>query len=203
MNPPKSTASMRWFLLAAIVGHVGPTLAAGTSVQYQVRSLGQNKYEMTYTVSNVSLASGVNVLSLDFDPSVVDETTIAVVAPTSTDWTTQVLYSVPGLPAQFDATKSGSGLGTTDPEAKLTVQFNWTGTGQPAAQNFTVWNPTTYALVETGTSTELVVPAPPAPAPVHSSGGGAASIWWTLALLGAVFALARPADARRKPGWGG
>jgi hypothetical protein len=161
-------------------------VAAPVSVDYSLTSLtAPNRYQYSYTLTNVSLATPVSWFSVDFDPALFDEASLVITSTGLGNWTEQVLGSVPGLPAQYDAYKTtGTPIGIGDSEAGFRIEFTWLGAGTPGSQAFTVYDPATLAVLDTGLTTLVGVP-PPTGIPEPSS------LMLVLLALGTTVALTR------------
>jgi len=128
--------------------------AAGPPVEvdYELKALTEPfHYEYVYTLKNNSLALAPSWFSIDFDTARYDESSLKVTSTGKSSWTEQVLASVPGLPAQYDAYKSvGMGPASGGSESGFTVQFTWLAPGSPGSQAFTIWDASTLDIVTTG-----------------------------------------------------
>lgn len=148
-------------LTASTPGSAGPV-----SIDYELTLLAAPaRYEYRYTVTNLSLLTPVSWFSIDFDTALFDETSLAITSVGHSDWSESLLASIPvfGVPAQYDAYKTiGTGLAVGDSEAGFTVQFTWLGTGLPGAQAFTVYDPATLDVLDSGGVTTAVGTPPPA-----------------------------------------
>lgn len=139
--------SIRQWMVGLAVGLGGlvasaPSTAAFVDLSYQVVSLGTpGRYEYRYTITNTSLASPLSWFSVDFSTSLYEESTLAVTSTGTSDWAEQILGSVLGNPAQYDAYRTvGAGLGIGQSFSGFAVAFTWLGAGTPGAQAFTVYD---------------------------------------------------------------
>lgn len=162
------------------------TVAAPVTIDYELVALATpSTYEYRYTITNNSLATSVDGFSIDFDPTLFDETSLAVTSTGVGNWFEQILASVPGLPAQYDALKvSGVPLGIGDSESGFAVQFTWLGTGTPGSQGFTIYDSATFDVLDTGVTTAAGVPPNPVPEP-------SSAVLTLLALVGTAAATRR------------
>ncbi len=147
-------------LLAAIPGYA-------TTINYNLTSFGGNNYQYDFTVTNDgSLGAGVPIQLFDilFDPGLYDETslTVASSAAIDADWAQQFLASAPSVPAAYDAFALGAGISDGTSLSGFAVQFTWLGvTSGPGPVDFEVYDPNSFALLETGTATSPAgVPEP-------------------------------------------
>ena len=141
--------------------------AAAITVDYQLTSLAApSRYEYLYTITNDSLASPLSWFSIDFDTALYDESSLVISTAGLGDWSQLMLASVPGLPAQYDAyNTAGTGLAVGESLTGFKVEFTWLGAGTPGSQAFTVWDPGTLDILDTGTTTASVAPPTPLPEP--------------------------------------
>ena len=167
VSPFRLCASSVAGLLALMVAT--PSLAASVTVDYELNALAApSQYEYRYTITNVSSASPISWFSIDFDIALYDESSLLIASVGLGDWSEQMLASVPllGVPAQYDAYKTiGSALGIGDSETGFTVQFTWLGAGTPGSQAFTIYDPATLNVLDTGVTTSVGAPPPPPPPP--------------------------------------
>lgn len=141
--------------------------AAAVSIDYQLTSLAApSRYEYLYSITNDSLASPLSWFSIDFDTALYDESSLVISTVGLGDWSQLMLASVPGLPAQYDAyNTAGTGLAIGSSLTGFKVEFTWLGAGTPGSQAFTVWDPGTLDILDTGTTSASVAPPPPTPLP--------------------------------------
>lgn len=160
--------------------HAGPV-----SIEYELASLGGTQYEYRYTVMNVSLGTPVEWFSIDFDPALFDESSLAISSTGTGDWSEIILGSFLAVPAQFDAYYlGGNPLGVGDSASGFAVRFSWLGPGTPGAQMFTIWDTASADILYTDVTT--AVNEPPVGVPEPASGALA------------VIALAAAGAARRR-----
>jgi hypothetical protein len=187
MSQLTKTTSSRLACALTLLAASAVNVAAPVSVDYSLTSLAApGRYQYSYTLTNVSLATPVSWFSVDFDPALFDEASLAITSTGLGNWTEQILGSVPGLPALYDAYKTkGTPVGIGDFEAGFKIEFTWLGAGTPGNQAFTVYDPATLAVLDTGLTTLVGVP-PPTGIPEPSS------LMLVLLALGTTAALSRP-----------
>lgn len=136
---------------------------ATVSIQYSVVPLGGNVYKYVYSISNSGGSPAVQLFDILFDTSLYQESSLQIVtpAPLSTQWTQQILHSVPpALPAGYSALALSGGIPAGSTVSGFAVQFTWLGSGVPGAQPFQIFD-TSFNLLQSGASTQapLTVPA--------------------------------------------
>jgi hypothetical protein len=163
--------------------------AAAVSIEYSLVVLGApGRFEYQYTVKNLSLPTDVAWFSVDFDPYLYDETSLAITSTGTSTWSEQLLSSISvlGVPAQYDALKTaGPALEIGESESGFSVAFTWLGAGTPGSQGFTVYDVNTFDVLDAGATVTAVV-TPPNGLPEPSSAGLV-----TLALVGLTAGLRR------------
>ena len=181
----------RWSVSLIALAATLPSIAGPVTIDFDLNALSApGRYEYRYTVTNVALATPVNWFSIDFDPALFDDNSLAITSFGLGNWAEQVLGSVPGLPAQYDAYKtSGAALGVGDLEAGFAVQFTWLGVGTPGSQAFTVYDSATLNVLDTGVTTAAATPPNPLPEPSTAALA-------LLALCGAAAAARRRSDLK-------
>jgi hypothetical protein len=135
-------------------------------INYDLVSLGGTSYRYEYTVTNDGSlgATPIEWFDILFDPSLYDETSLTIVTPDppASDWDETFLQ--PGLlvPVDYDAYAKSGGITNGTSVSGFAVQFSWLGTGTPGAQPFEVYDTSTFALVGSGSTTNIgaVVPEP-------------------------------------------
>jgi hypothetical protein len=173
-------------------------VAALLAIDFQVSALGSSRYQYRYTVTNVSPVSSPTLVSgftVDFDPALYEESTLLITSAGLADWSEQILGSVDlgsGVffsPAQYDAYKiGGAPLGAGDSATGFTVEFTWLGAGTPGSQAFSVFDPVTLDVIETGPTQLDSAPAVPEPSSI------------TLGLLALFGAVSRQRGVARRIG---
>jgi hypothetical protein len=165
------------------------TLAAAVSVQYSLVPEGGNVYRYVYTVTNDgSLGGGAAVMLFDilFDASQYQGLTI-VSSPSISpaQWSQTILSAVPGLPAAYDSFALQGGISAGTSVTGFSVQFTWLGSGLPGAQPFQISNPSTFTVLQSGTTFQAASTVPTAST-------------WSLILIGVGLALTAAKQARAK-----
>lgn len=148
--------------------------AAAVSIEYSLVALGTpGRFEYQYMVKNLSLPTALSWFSVDFDPYLYDESSLAITSTGTGAWSEQLLASISvlGVPAQYDAMKTaGAPLEIGESETGFSVAFTWLGAGTPGSQGFTVYDANTFDVLDAGATTTAVV-APPNGLPEPSSAG--------------------------------
>lgn len=170
-------------LTAALL--IGAPSAEAILLDATLVSLGGSTYRWDYILTNDgTLGAGVAVASFDivFLQSAI--TGWSEIGADNTAWTE---YSAPALGDDFFGADADAGAEITvgDSEA-FSVTFDWNGALPLGSQAYNIYDPTTFAVLETGWTTVAAVPSP----------STAALLWLPLmALLAKRFA--RPSQRNR------
>ena len=141
-----------------------PLSSYAVSVQYSLSSLGGDNYRYDYTLINDgSLGAGValELLDINFDPALYLESSLNIVSSPSlsSDWDQYILGSAPSVPAAFDIYALTGGVADGASLGGFSVEFTWLGgPAGPAAQSFEVFDPLSFASLESGTTTLVPLP---------------------------------------------
>jgi len=160
-------ASLLPLVLLACMPHAE---AGPVSISYELTALAApDRYEVRYTVANLALPTPVSWFSIDFDVAQYDESTLQITSSVP-GWSELILGSVLGTPAQYDAYQhAGTPIGIGDSLAGFAVQFTWLGSGRPGSQAFTVYDPGTLDVLDSGRTTAAGDPPTPVPEPGTAS----------------------------------
>lgn len=164
--------------------------ALAINITYSLTSLGGNNYRYQYSLfNNGSLGAGVAVGGFDiaFNPASYSEPSLTIVTPAAlqADWSEQIIPSFLAVPTVYDVLALSGGLADGATLSGFAVEFQWLLSGLPGPQSFEIFDPITFAVLESG----LTVAADgPGPTPTPEPG--------TLALL--IAALAGSALATRR-----
>ncbi len=146
-----------------------PLTSHAINITYNLVALGGNNYRYDYTVQNDgTLGSGVAVelFDINFDTSLYQESSLVISTqpPLSTSWDENILASAPGIPAVYDVFALSGGIGDGASATGFSVAFTWLGGQQaPGSQSFDIFDPNTFALLESGATTaSSTVPVPAA-----------------------------------------
>jgi hypothetical protein len=131
------------------------TVAGTISVSYNLVSLGGNVYRYVYSITNNGSVGGgapVQLFDVLFDTSLYREPSLQIVTPSSlqAQWSEELLASLPGVPAAYDALALRGGILAGSTVSGFSVQFTWLGSGVPGSQPFQVFDPVTFQLLQTG-----------------------------------------------------
>ncbi len=188
-----------------------PSIAGFVTIDFDLAALAMpGRYEYRYTLTNVSLAAPLSWFSVDFDTALYDESSLAITSVGLGDWSEQLLASVSvlGVPAQYDSYKtSGASLGIGDTQTGFAVEFTWLGVGRPGSQAFTIYDPATLNVLDSGLTTAVGAPPPPNGAPEPSTAalvllalcGAAAGRRHSVRDAGSLMSAPRPAGAGLPP----
>ena len=141
-----------------------PALAA-VSIQYRLVPMGGNVYRYVYSITNTGSGS-VQLFDIYFNTALYDESSLQIVSPANIQlaWSEKKLVSLPGVPVAYDALALQGGIPAGGSASGFSVQFTWIGSGTPGSQAFDIFNPTTFAKLESGTTAPepaSTVPLPP------------------------------------------
>ena len=153
--------------------------SAAVSIQYTVVPMGGNVYRYVYSITNNGPGASLQLFDILFDTSLYLESSLQIVSPPAINaqWSQQILHSVPfAIPAAYDALAIAGGIPAGATVSGFSVQFTWLGSGTPGAQPFQVFDPITFALLQSGNTTAAQV----APIPSLST--------WSFGLLGLALA---------------
>ena len=150
---------------ACLLGLFLATPAHAIAIQYDLTALGGNGYRYDYMITNDgSLGAGIPVELFDiyFDPALYLESSLNIVTPgpLMLSWDETILSSGVLVPAAYDAYALNGGIADGSFATGFAVAFEWLGLGLPGEQVFDIFNPTTFALLETGTTRALAIPLP-------------------------------------------
>src|SRR5689334_6696940 len=142
-------------LLLAASAHAGSAV-----VLYQANSLGGGLFRYNYSIfNNTALGPGVPIVLFDilFDPTQYLESSLTAVTqpPLSTQWSEQFLTSVPPVPAAYDVSGLTGGIPDGAIVSGFSVQFLWLGQGTPGDQPFQIFDPETFDLLASGTTSAV------------------------------------------------
>jgi hypothetical protein len=137
--------------------------SGAVSIQYDVVQVSGNVYRYVYSITNSgNSASPVRLFDILFDTSLYQESSLQIVTPNPlhTQWSEQLLASAPAVPAAYDALSLTGGIPPGTTVTGFSVQFTWLGSGTPGNQPFQIFDPNTFAILQTGTTgVPLPVPA--------------------------------------------
>ncbi len=143
-------------LSAALILLSFQAVADSLPFTYSLVNLGSGEYQYDYSIyNNGSLGAGVAVqlFDIDFDPVLYSNLSIVTPNPLASQWTEQIFGAVGSSPAFFDvSTPTNGGIAVGDTVSGFAVDFDWLGTGQPASQPFQVYDPNSFAELQSGNS---------------------------------------------------
>lgn len=151
-----------------------PLTSQATLIEYDVQNFAGNTWEYTYTVTNDTLASDIELIDVFFTLGLYEN-----LAPTVTPagWDPLVFQPDPAIPADglYDVLALFvPGIAPGDTLGGFGVQFDFLGTGTPSDQFFEIVDPFTFAPVDSGsTQASSTGPAPvPEPSTIWLAGIG-------------------------------
>ncbi|PKG99732.1 PEP-CTERM sorting domain-containing protein [Paraglaciecola sp. MB-3u-78] len=133
--------------------------AKAVYIEYELNLVNGNTYQYDYTIFNDDIAAGIEEFAIFFDYNTTEN--LAVVASPAV-WDSLVIQPDTGLPDDglFDSLALASPISLGGSLGGFSVQFDWLGSNSgPVAQAFEVYNPSTFAVLASG-STLSSVPEP-------------------------------------------
>ncbi len=160
----------RIFPLGALLASLTLLASSANAIQITsgLTSLGGNQYRYTYTVENDgSTGAAVELFDIFFDPALYDESSLAITTsdPPASDWDELILASGILLPAAYDVFALAGGIPIFGSESGFAIDFVWLGTDAPGTQPFSIYDPLTFELLESGI-TSFDSPSIPEPSPI-------------------------------------
>jgi len=144
-------------LLAALA--IGTaTDANATLIEYELTNLSGNRWEYAYTVTNDSLGSVLEELTIYFDVTLFENLAVTESPP---GWDSLVIQPDSGLPADglFDSLATLGRLAPAGTQSGFRVAFDFLGTGTPGAQPFEIVEPATFDVLDSGQTTAIPEPS--------------------------------------------
>ena len=137
-------------------------IAGTVEIDYTLSNLGSGVYRYNYSVdNNGSLGAGVAVdlFDINFDPSLYQSPVIVPPTPPS-QWSEMILDSVgSAIPVAFDVEGTSGGIPVGDTANGFAVTFTWLGKGLPGSQGFEIYDPVSFALLQSGQTDPVPEPS--------------------------------------------
>jgi len=178
-----STSLRQSRLTVAILLALTAKGATAIEIDYALTALGGSDYRYDYTLTNDgTLVAGVAVESFDIEFPTSLITGWTEIGSDPHDWDE---FSFPTLGDDlFGADALTGGIADGD-SASFSVSFGWSDVGTPGAQLFTIYDPFTFDVLESGLTRMASVPSPGA---------------LFLMGVGAIVLLLTRGASRRRPG---
>ncbi len=140
---------------ASFLASAAPCFASPADIEYLLTHLTGDRWQYTYTVTNESLAVGVEEITLWFAFDKYENLAITTPDPPSSLWDEILVQPEPLLhfDGYYDALTLGSGIPVGQSVGGFSVAFDWLGAGVPGPQPFDIVDPDTFATLHTGTTT--------------------------------------------------
>jgi hypothetical protein len=138
------------------------------SISYTLVPMGGNSYKYVYSITNNGTLTGsapVQLFDILFDTSQYQESSLQIVTPPNLNaqWSQEILTGIPpAIPAAYDALALAGGVPAGTTVTGFAVQFTWQGTGTPGPQPFEIYDPVSFALLQSGQTTSAPVSVPAA-----------------------------------------
>lgn len=140
-------------------------------IEYQLTDLGGGQFQYDYTVTNNSLAAGLEGFSVYFD---VDSSSNLLVNDSPVDWDSIVFQPDPLLPDDgiFDTFYLNMPLALGETLGGFSVVFDWIGQLAPSEQFYDIFD-INFDIVASGTTLDINRQVPvPEPSPLLLLGVG-------------------------------
>jgi hypothetical protein len=186
-------------LAAIAILSLGAPAVAGTpssiSVQSILTPLGGNVYRYVYSITNNGAAGSAAVKLFDvlFDTSLYTSLQIVTPANLQGQWSEKLLAAVPpSIPTTYDALALLGGVAPGTTVGGFAVQFTWLGSGLPGSQPVQIFDPTSFAQLQSAQTVVVdasTIPATSAPSLILMTVG--------LAVIAAYYSRKRFSPAMR------
>jgi hypothetical protein len=145
--------------LAASALSLAAFAAQAVSISYDATSLGDHRWEYSYTVNNDDLAAGIEQFTIYFP---VDRYANLEILGSPPDWDSLVIQPEPELPddGYFDSLALAAPIGLGTSLGGFVVRFEALGSTSPARQRFEIVDPDTFAVIAAGRPTPTVRTVP-------------------------------------------
>lgn len=160
-SPTKLNASFSILAVLALCS----VAAQATELSYTATNIIGNQWRYDYTLANNTLSNPIDEFTIYFDLGQYGNLT-SPAQPAG--WNSVIAQSDVFLPAPgfFDSAANLTGLLPGGTLGGFSVEFDWLGVGSPGAQSFDIIDSTTFAALESGTTTAATpVVAVPEPGP--------------------------------------
>jgi hypothetical protein len=131
-------------------------LGSLTQISYISEELGANRFQYTYTVTNINLSEPIEEFTIYFDCGLYDNLVIDTQPPLSVNWDEIIIQPEPVLSDDgiYDALSTGICQGQSI--SGFSVSFDWFGTDNPGIQFYEIINPVSFETIDSG----FTVPEP-------------------------------------------
>jgi hypothetical protein len=149
----------RLFFAAVFIILISATAFGSLSqISYISEELGANRFQYTYTVTNINLPEPIEEFTIYFDYGLYDNLAIETQQPLSTDWDEIVIQPEPVLSDDgfYDALVLNTGISQGQGISGFSVSFDWLGQDVPGTQFYEIINPVSFETIDSG----FTVPEP-------------------------------------------
>lgn len=141
---------IRYFAGACLAGTM-TFPAQATLITFDVTNIAGNIFEYTYTVQNGTFGVDIEEFTIYFDVNLFQNLSFAAA---SAGWDPLVVQpdAVLADDGFYDALALAVGIAPGDTLGGFSVRADFLGAGTPGAQPFEIFDPLTFALVDSGTT---------------------------------------------------
>ena len=139
---------------------IGLQPAGATTIHYDVANISANTWEYSYTVNNDTLGFDIEEFTVYFESGLYQNLVITdVSAVPGWDPLTVEPNNFLNNHGFYDALATSGGLAPGNGIGGFTVRFEFLGTGMPGSQLFEVVDPLGFAVLDSGQTSLVPLPA--------------------------------------------
>lgn len=148
-------------IVAVALGMAISAPATAAIITYEAVNVAGNTWRYDYTVTNDGAITGeIELFDIEFDTALYDESSLASVsgAAITSAWDETFLAAGVGVSPYYDVLARSSGIATGESAGLFAVTFTWLGQGTPGAQVFEIYDPDTFELLGSGSTSAVPLP---------------------------------------------